>query len=130
MSEEELDYVIYALEYLCLHAEKFLPGYNFDPTTGEWTHVKFHLKKPKFGLEFGIENERRYAKSEEKRVKLLARQKAKAEELVKTLPKSQSLDVMPELGNLAFFYGENGKIGEKQVLEKKMAFFRKTGMKN
>ncbi|KAH9149170.1 hypothetical protein AeRB84_007659, partial [Aphanomyces euteiches] len=39
MSQDEVEYVIAAVEFVALHGWKFLPQYEFKEETGEWTHV-------------------------------------------------------------------------------------------
>jgi selenocysteine lyase/cysteine desulfurase len=39
LSEAEFDYIISALDFVIEHAEKFLPEYNFDFSTGDWFHI-------------------------------------------------------------------------------------------
>jgi selenocysteine lyase/cysteine desulfurase len=40
LSEAEFDYIVFALNFVIEHAEKFLPEYNFDFATGDWFHVE------------------------------------------------------------------------------------------
>jgi selenocysteine lyase/cysteine desulfurase len=39
LSEEEFDYTLSAIKFICENAYKFLSQYKFDIYTGEWTHL-------------------------------------------------------------------------------------------
>jgi len=39
LSEAEFDYIISAIDFVIEHAEKFIPEYNFDFSTGDWYHL-------------------------------------------------------------------------------------------
>lgn len=40
ISEPELEYLLAAVEFVAREGWRFLPEYNFDPRTGQWTHDK------------------------------------------------------------------------------------------
>ena len=39
LSEAEFDYIISAIDFVIENAEKFIPEYNFDFSTGDWYHI-------------------------------------------------------------------------------------------
>jgi len=39
LSETEFNYIISAIDFVLEHAEKFIPEYNFDFSTGDWYHL-------------------------------------------------------------------------------------------
>mmetsp|Transcript_20520 Transcript_20520/g.17914 ORF Transcript_20520/g.17914 Transcript_20520/m.17914 type:complete len:94 (+) Transcript_20520:1881-2162(+) len=38
LKEYEVEYIIFALEFLCDHGYKFLPQYIWEPLSGSWYH--------------------------------------------------------------------------------------------
>nr|XP_029118404.1 uncharacterized protein LOC105038686 [Elaeis guineensis] len=54
MSKEEVDFIIASLEFIAMCGHRFLPLYQFDWVTGDWTsrkHVfKYHLVKEELAL--------------------------------------------------------------------------------
>jgi len=124
MRDFEIDYLLFALEYLCEHGEKFLPVYTFEASTGMWNHIKHRVNFPKFGLEYMLEEERMYAKNEEGRKGIFEKQKKEALDLLKTLPRSAGYDSIPEMEKLCTFYVEKGNIKDRELIEKKAKFYR------
>jgi len=44
LAEEEFQYIIDAIDFVIENADKFLPEYNFDFSTGDWYHVDENCK--------------------------------------------------------------------------------------
>ena len=43
ISSRELDFVLEAIRFVCIHGYKFLVLYNFDMESGDWQHQSFHV---------------------------------------------------------------------------------------
>jgi len=55
LSEEEFQYMIDAIDFVIENADKFLPEYNFDFSTGDWFHIRETCGTEKL-LELSIDN--------------------------------------------------------------------------
>jgi len=106
----EVEYICFALNYLCEHGAKFLPLYNLDPSTGIWTHKSSNWAVPTLRIGKILNETRTYAKDEEGRIVIFENQKKEAITLLDTLPKSKGLDVFEEAGELCKFYAEKGNV--------------------
>jgi len=120
----DLEYLIFALEYLCKYGSKFLPLYKFEAATGNWTHVNGEWAAPVLKLGSILSEKRSYAKDEDARQFLLEKQKEEAMELLKKLPESNGLDSIDELGGACRFYVEKGNIINRKMIEEKSQLFK------
>lgn len=50
-SEEDLEYVFNALEFICIHGAKFLNLYAFDPITAEWRKLGHNEEETVFSID-------------------------------------------------------------------------------
>jgi selenocysteine lyase/cysteine desulfurase len=55
MDDAEADFVIDAIEFVAAHGHRFLPLYEFNPTTGMWTHRTYDEQHERFSLEAALE---------------------------------------------------------------------------
>jgi len=55
MDDAEADFVIDAIELVAAHGHRFLPLYEFNATTGMWTHRTFDEQHERFSLEAALE---------------------------------------------------------------------------
>jgi selenocysteine lyase/cysteine desulfurase len=129
LKEYELDYVLFALEFLCEHGAKFLPAYTFSCGNGQWNQPLKKQVVPKFSLETFLSETQTYAKDEPSRKILFKKQKKDALDLLKTLPKSKGLDSIPELGELCTYYVEKGNIIDRNLITEKHQFYNKINSK-
>ena len=116
----EIDYLCFALNYLCDHGSKFLPLYKFDASTGIWAHKLNNWVVPTLKISKILNETRMYAKDEEGRKSIFENQKKEAMGLLETLAVSQELDVIEEAGELYKFYVEKGNILNREALQRKM----------
>ena len=115
-NDVELDYLLFAIKFVCDYGHLFLPVYNFDPVGGEWYHISgFQHKIPKFDFDSLMNDERHYVNGEEERVATFEKQKQEAMKLLETLPKSESLDRIDEV----FFYVEQSRLLHRDLIEEK-----------
>lgn len=119
----DLEYLIFALEYLCKYGSRFLPLYNFDIASGNWTHVDGDWALPTLKLGSILSEKRSYARDEEARQFLLEKQKEDAMELLKSLPEPNGVDSIDELEGACRFYVEKGNIINRHMIEEKSALF-------
>ena len=57
MDDAEADYVIEAIHFIARHGRLFLPLYDFDLSTGTWSHRESTIELPKFSLDNALRNE-------------------------------------------------------------------------
>ena len=57
MDDAEANYVIDAVHFIARHGRKFLDMYDFDLSTGTWSHREVTVELPKFSLEQALVNE-------------------------------------------------------------------------
>ena len=55
MDDCEADFVIQAVEFLAEHGHRFMPLYDFDATSGAWTHRGFEESPERFSLQAAVE---------------------------------------------------------------------------
>jgi hypothetical protein len=55
MDDPEADFVIAAVEFIAQQGHRFLPLYEFDPSTGLWSHRTFVERHDAFSLDAAIE---------------------------------------------------------------------------
>jgi len=120
----ELDYIIFALNYLCEHGSKFLPLYKMDACTGAWTHALKPWKTPILRIGEAKNEVRTYARNEEARRLIFEKQKAEALDLLRHLPESKGFDAIEELEGKCRFYVEKGNIVNRHCIEEKSVLFK------
>lgn len=116
----EVEYICFALNYLCDHGSKFLPLYRFDASTGIWAHKLNNWVVPTLKIGKILNETRMYAKDEEGRKSIFENQKKEAMSLLENLSASQELDSVEEAGDLCKFYIEKGNLLNREVLQRKM----------
>lgn len=119
MKAYELEYLFFALEYLCKYGGRFLPVYKLDALTGNWTHVSENWTAPTLRIGEIMSEVRAYAKDEDARVAILEKQKLDAMALLKTLPESKGLDSIEEFEEDCRFYVEKGNVLNRAAMEEK-----------
>ena len=115
----ELEYILFALEFLCKYGGRFLPVYKMDACSGNWTHVSENWDIPTLKIGEILNEVRAYAKDEESRQAILEKQKNDAMELLKILPESKGFDSIEEFGESCKFYVEKGNIMNRTAIEEK-----------
>lgn len=92
MSEAEIDYIKYAINFMYEYAQRFLPLYNLDLNTGSWSY-KGDLKIDSPPIHHDYKT-------------VLDNQKQQALDIAQSLPEvtMQQLDHHEQFGSLAFFY--------------------------
>ena len=108
-TDNDLEYVFKAIDFIIKHGHLFLKQYLFDPKTGIWDHIKesFESQVINFGSKF-LMTEKIYAKDEQARYKLLDDHIQTAYAIVNTLDHNFTIDSLSELGDLGFFYIAKG----------------------
>jgi len=121
----ELDYIFFALNYLCEYGSRFLPLYILDPLSGTWNHKSEKWDVPHLNLGELLNQDRKYARDEEARKIIFEKQKKDAMKLLDMLPVSKGYDTIDEAGELCRFYVEKGNVLNRNILEEKCALFKK-----
>ena len=108
MDDSESDYVINAVHFLAKHGRKFLSLYDFDLSTGTWSHRHTTIDLPKFSLDHALEiNDEEPANlSLPLRKQLYDHYMTEAERWVERLsdvPAESAASLEGELGELQFF---------------------------
>jgi len=110
LSEAEFDYIISAIDYVIEHADKFIPEYNFDFSTGDWNHLGVDPDKKLLSLDMeSVINTPHYDHIDCGDCTNLFAEKLKlAQDKVEKLKPAEYYPTFEEsLENLMFFYVKN-----------------------
>ena len=122
----ELDYIFFALNYLCEYGSRFLPLYQLDPLSGTWSHKSENWNVPTLKIGELLNETRKYARDEDARKIILEKQKRDAMKILETLPPSKGYDNVEEAGDICRFYVEKGNLLNRHLVEQKCALFKKS----
>lgn len=105
MEDAEAEYVIAAVELIADHGERFVPLYDFDLSSGAWTHRQSNHSFEDFSLEVAlIEGKPPRRSTPEERARIYRSCLSEARELAERLdPKVCDGCLEGELGELQFF---------------------------
>ena len=124
----ELDYLMFAINFVANYGDKLLTVYNFNPVGGEWHHKSgFEHKIPGFNFDELVSDERRYVADEKERIAIFEKQKQDALKLVETLPESKGLN---KIEDHCYFYVENGNLLHGDEMEKKQKLKQQANIGN
>ena len=119
LSDEEMDYIIQAIDFIADYGYMFLPFYFFNPKNANWEHVReeeIGIRLLTFKL---LQIPQVYAKDDKARYELFKQQIQEAHELMETLDKDFELDCLDKWEDLAFFYVAKGKLQYKELIDRK-----------
>lgn len=118
LSDEEIEYIMDAIDFIADYGHLLLPFYVFDPITGTWQHIDDEVNYHEI-LSFKlIKTPKLYAKNEQARIELFKKQLNDAKKMVNKLNKSFSVDAISQWGDLVQFYAAKGSIKFKENIIK------------
>lgn len=110
LSDEELNYIMSAIDFIAESGYMFLPYYTFDPISGNWRNVSDEDIQAETLTWKLLQTPKLYAKDEAARSQLIAKQLDEAKKLACHLSEHFEVDWLPQWGDLAFFYVAKGNL--------------------
>ena len=109
-SDEELDYIMSAIDFIAEYGHMFLPYYVFNPISGNWQHLcDEDIEADILNLKL-LQTPKLYAKDEASRSQLLVKQLEEAKNLIQHLTDDFEVDPLQQWEELAFFYVAKGNL--------------------
>lgn len=124
-SDEELDYIMSAIDFIADYGHMFLPYYVFDPISGNWQHLcEEQIEGETLSWKL-LQTSKLYAKDEACRSQLFKRQLEEAKNLTRYLSDEFEVDSLVPWGDLAFFYVAKGNLQNADEMDQRKCSLNK-----